>query len=65
MRDRTKLLIFIIVFLVLYFAPLQGVNLQGRNLENVNLKGTNFNISVEFYSLGDLLNLDFKILTKH
>lgn len=33
MRDRTKLLVFIIVFLVLYFAPLKAVNLQRAILE--------------------------------
>ncbi|UCG91547.1 MAG: permease [candidate division WOR-3 bacterium] len=33
MRDRTKLLLFIIVFLVLYFMPLEGINLQRAILE--------------------------------
>ncbi|OGC43400.1 permease [candidate division WOR-3 bacterium RBG_13_43_14] len=33
MKDRTKLLLFIIVFLVFYFAPLQGMNLQRAILE--------------------------------
>lgn len=33
MRDRTKLLLFIVVFLVLYFLPLEGVNLQRAILE--------------------------------
>ncbi len=33
MKDRTKLLFFIIVFLVLYFLPLEGVSLQRAILE--------------------------------
>lgn len=33
MKDRTKLLLFIIVFVVLYFAPLDRVNLQQAILE--------------------------------
>jgi uncharacterized membrane protein YraQ (UPF0718 family) len=33
MRDRTKLLLFIVVFLVLYFLPLEGANLQRAILE--------------------------------
>lgn len=33
MKDRTKLLLFIIVFVVLYFAPLDRVNLQRAILE--------------------------------
>jgi len=33
MKDRTKLITFIVAFLVLYFAPLKGVNLQRAILE--------------------------------
>jgi uncharacterized membrane protein YraQ (UPF0718 family) len=33
MKDRTKLLFFVIVFLVLYFLPLEGVSLQKAILE--------------------------------
>lgn len=33
MRDRTKLLLFVIIFIVLYFAPLDRVNLQRAILE--------------------------------
>lgn len=33
MKDRTKLLLFIIIFLVLYFLPLEWVNLQRAILE--------------------------------
>ena len=33
MKDRTKLVIFIAVFVVLYFAPLNGVNVQKAILE--------------------------------
>ncbi|MEO0136779.1 MAG: permease [candidate division WOR-3 bacterium] len=33
MKDRTRLLIFIIVFLILYFVPLEGTRIQGAILE--------------------------------
>ncbi|MEO0184620.1 MAG: permease [candidate division WOR-3 bacterium] len=33
MKDRTRLLIFIIVFLILYFVPLGGMRIQGAILE--------------------------------
>ncbi|MEO0130062.1 MAG: permease, partial [candidate division WOR-3 bacterium] len=33
MKDRTRLLIFIIVFLILYFVPLGGTRIQGAILE--------------------------------
>jgi hypothetical protein len=33
MKDRTKLILFIVVFLVLYFVPLHGVRIMGAILE--------------------------------
>lgn len=33
MKDRTRLLLFILIFLVLYIAPLEGINLQRAILE--------------------------------
>ncbi len=33
MKDRTKLIVFIIIFLVLYFVPLHGVRIMGAILE--------------------------------
>ncbi|OGC42249.1 permease [candidate division WOR-3 bacterium RBG_13_43_14] len=33
MKDRTRILIFIVVFVILYFVPLTGIRLQGALLE--------------------------------
>ncbi|MGB3342135.1 MAG: permease [bacterium] len=33
MKDRTKLILFIVIFLILYFAPLHGVKMMGAILE--------------------------------
>jgi hypothetical protein len=34
MKDRTKLIIFIVVFLILYFAPLTGIRIQSAIMES-------------------------------